>query len=102
MVLAASPRFDRLVAQLVRIEKPGLRICLEQSGDRPTRRSALNQNILLGVDGYVTAERCLEILFPENGLCLRTFRTLQAHGRIPHLKIGRRTLFNPAEVIAAL
>jgi hypothetical protein len=33
---------------------------------------------------------------------LRTFRTLQAQGYIPHLKLGKRTLFNPGEVRAAL
>jgi hypothetical protein len=53
-------------------------------------------------NGYVPAEQCLEILFPGRGLCLRTLRTLQLSGRIPHLKIGRKVLFNPVEVRAAL
>lgn len=54
--------------------------------------------------GYVGAQRCLEILFPdpETGICLRTFKTLQLAGYIPHLKIGRRVLFRPSEVLAAL
>jgi hypothetical protein len=51
---------------------------------------------------YVDAKTCLEILFPHKSLCLRTFRNLQAQGYIPHLKLGKRTLFNPAEVRAAL
>lgn len=62
----------------------------------------MNKDKILGFDGYVTAETCLKILFPDQGLCLRTFRSLQAMGRIPFLKIGRRTLFNPVEVRAAL
>jgi hypothetical protein len=53
-------------------------------------------------EGYVSAEECVARLFPTGGLCVRTFRTLQAQGYIPHLKLGRRTLFNPTEVRAAL
>jgi hypothetical protein len=54
-------------------------------------------------EGYCSAEKCLELLFPHgDGLCLRSFRSLQAMQRIPHLKVGRRTLFNPHEVRAAL
>ena len=58
----------------------------------------------MGFDGYVGAERCIEILFPdpESGIKLRMFRKLQCQGYIPHLKLGRRTLFNPSEVKAAL
>jgi excisionase family DNA binding protein len=55
-----------------------------------------------GIDGYVSVEQCMELLFPNKGISLRTFRELQARGRIPYLKLGRRTLFNPAEVRAAL
>jgi hypothetical protein len=55
-------------------------------------------------DGYVSAERCLEIVFPDpkGRISLRFFRGLQAKGKIPYLKLGRRTLFNPAEVRFAL
>jgi hypothetical protein len=58
----------------------------------------------LGVDGYVGAECCIEILFPDpkSGISLRFFRKLQSQGYIPYLKLGRRTLFNPAEVRTAL
>jgi len=58
----------------------------------------------LGLDGYVGAERCIEILFPDpkSGIKLRMFRKLQAQGYIPYLKLGRRTLFNPSEVRFAL
>lgn len=58
--------------------------------------------MILQTDGYVSAEECLSILFPGKGICLRTFRTLQAQGYVPYLKIGRRTLFQPSEVRAAL
>jgi hypothetical protein len=61
-----------------------------------------NAHITEQFAGYVPAERCIEILFPGNGICLRTFRSLQAMGRIPFLKIGRGTLLNPVEVRAAL
>ena len=52
----------------------------------------------------VGAEKCLEILFPdeESRPGLRTFREWQARGYLPYLKIGRRTLFDPADVRAAL
>jgi hypothetical protein len=53
-------------------------------------------------EGFVTAQECLDRLFPTGGLCLRSFRTLQALGRIPHLKLGRRTLFSPEAVRLAL
>jgi hypothetical protein len=55
-------------------------------------------------DGYVGVERCIEILFPDpkSGIKLRMFRKLQAQGYIPYLKLGRRTLFKPTEVLAAL
>ena len=53
-------------------------------------------------EGYVSAEACLNILFPNDGLSIRHFRKLQAQGFIPYLKLGRRTLFNPSEVRAAL
>jgi hypothetical protein len=56
----------------------------------------------LGVEGYVDAERCIEILFPGGGISLRFFRKLQSQGYVPYLKLGRKTLFNPAEVRAAL
>ena len=54
------------------------------------------------IDGYVSATECLTAIFPTGGICLRTFRTLQAQGYVPHLKLGKRTLFNPIEVRAAL
>jgi len=54
------------------------------------------------LDGYVTAQECLDVLFPTKGLCLRSFRTLQAQGYVPYLKLGHRTLFNPTQVRAAL
>jgi hypothetical protein len=59
---------------------------------------------LSDLDGYVGVERCIEILFPDpkSGIKLRMFRKLQAQGFIPYLKLGRRTLFNPAEVRVAL
>lgn len=43
-------------------------------------------------------------LFPseESRPSIRHFRELQAKGYIPYLKLGRRTLFNPAEVRIAL
>jgi hypothetical protein len=55
-------------------------------------------------EGYVSAERCLEVLFPDPGsrISLRFFRGLQARGKIPYLKLGRRTLFDPAEVRFAI
>ncbi len=55
-------------------------------------------------EGYVSAETCLSILFPgdEPGISMRLFRKLQAAGSIPYLKLGRRTLFVPSEVKAAL
>ena len=56
----------------------------------------------IAIDGYVSANECLAAIFPTGGICLRTFRTLQAQGYVPHLKLGRRTLFNPIEVRAAL
>jgi hypothetical protein len=55
-----------------------------------------------GVEGYADAEACLEILFPHGGISSRFFRKLQAQGYIPYLKLGRRTLFSPSEVRAAL
>jgi hypothetical protein len=55
-----------------------------------------------GAEGYFDAETCLEILFPDGGISPRFFRKLQAQGYIPYLKLGRRTLFNPSEVKAAL
>ena len=54
------------------------------------------------LNGYVSAEECIAAIFPTGGIRLRTFRTLQAEGYFPHLKIGRRTLFHPSEVRAAL
>jgi excisionase family DNA binding protein len=53
-------------------------------------------------EGYVDATTCLAILFPGGGISLRHFRSLQAAGSIPYLKLGRRTLFPPSEVKAAL
>jgi hypothetical protein len=68
-----------------------------------SRREGMHANESTVVDdAYVSAERCLEILFPSQGISLRFFRNLQAQGRIPYLKLGRRTLFNPIEVRAAL
>jgi hypothetical protein len=54
--------------------------------------------------GYVGPQRCLETLFPDPASrpSLRFFRGLQAKGRIPYLKLGRRTLFDPREVRFAL
>jgi hypothetical protein len=55
-------------------------------------------------EGYVSAEACIRILFPGErpGISLRHFRSLQSAGAIPFLKLGRRTLFLPSEVKAAL
>ncbi len=53
-------------------------------------------------EGYVDAKTCIAILFPDDGLSLRHFRKLQAAGFVTHLKLGRRTLFNPSEVLAEL
>jgi hypothetical protein len=55
-------------------------------------------------EGYVDASTCLAILFPgeKPGISLRHFRSLQAAGCFPVLKLGRRTLFQPSEVRAAL
>ena len=55
-------------------------------------------------EGYVSAETCIAILFPGEipGISIRHFRKLQSQGYIPYLKLGRRTLFNPSEVRAAL
>ncbi len=52
----------------------------------------------------VGAEKCLEILFPdeESRPGIRTFREWQARRNLPFYKIGRRTFFNPVEVHAAL
>ncbi len=56
------------------------------------------------LEGYVSAETCLSILFPGDkpGISMRLFRKLQAAGSIPYLKLGRRTLFVVSEVKAAL
>jgi hypothetical protein len=54
------------------------------------------------IEGYVDASRCISLLFPDGGISLRHFRSLQAAGAIPYLKLGRRTLFVPSEVKAAL
>jgi hypothetical protein len=54
------------------------------------------------VDGYVSTERCIEILFPGKAISLRHFRKLQSQGLVPYLKLGRRTLFKPTEVMHAL
>jgi hypothetical protein len=54
------------------------------------------------LEGYVSAETCLSVLFPGGGISIRHFRSLQAAGSIPYLKLGRRTLFVPSEVKAAL
>jgi len=55
-------------------------------------------------EGYVSAETRIRVLFPgdEPGISMRLFRKLQAAGSIPYLKLGRRTLFVPSEVKAAL
>ena len=55
-------------------------------------------------EGYTSAEHCLEIIFPcpESRISIRYFRELQAQGKIPYLKLGRRTFFNPSEVRFAL
>jgi len=53
-------------------------------------------------NGYVDAPTLLVQIFPNKGLSLRTLRKLQAEGRIPFLKIGKRVLFQPSEVLAAL
>ena len=52
----------------------------------------------------VGAEKCLEILFPdeESRPSIRSFREWQARRYFPHFKIGRRTFFNPVEVHDAL
>jgi hypothetical protein len=68
-------------------------------------RLARNRTDFMSEDnGLVGAVRCLEIIFPDKRtrLSLRFFRTLQAQGRIPYLKIGRRVLFDPVEVRYAL
>jgi len=54
------------------------------------------------LDGYVDAPTCLNIIFPDNGISLRLFHKLQAQGHVPYLKLGRRCLYSPAEVRAAL
>jgi hypothetical protein len=56
----------------------------------------------LAHEGYISAEACLNLLFPNDGLSIRHFRKLQSQGYIPYLKLGRRTLFKPTEVLAAL
>jgi hypothetical protein len=55
-------------------------------------------------NGFVGAETCIATIFPDvaSRISLRHFRELQATGFIPYLKLGRRTLFNVAEVKAAL
>lgn len=64
--------------------------------------NSINSNVDAHAGQYVDAKTCLAILFPHKSLCLRTFRNLQAQGYIPHLKLGKRTLFDPAEVRTAL
>jgi hypothetical protein len=54
------------------------------------------------LNGYVSAEECLAAIFPTGGMCLRQFRKFQSQGFVPFLKLGRRTLFKPSEVLAAL
>jgi len=55
-------------------------------------------------NGYLNADQCLVVLFPDETSrpSLRTFRTWQAAGKIPYLKLGRLTFFNPNEVKLAL
>jgi hypothetical protein len=68
---------------------------------------ATNGDHLNGHGGYVDAVHCLDALFPlspagTRGMSLRMFRRLQRAGKIPYLKIGRRTLFCPSDVRVAL
>jgi hypothetical protein len=92
-----------------RLNRACLFLCPRDSriltGSRP-EKSNLNQTDQtqkqIVIDSYVSASECLAAIFPTGGICLRTFRTLQAQGYVPHLKLGKRTLFNPAEVRLAL
>jgi len=51
----------------------------------------------------VRAEKCLEIIFPEDDRpSLRCFRSWQAKRLIPFRKIGRIVMFDPLEVRRAI
>jgi hypothetical protein len=52
--------------------------------------------------GYVGVQACIDILFPGGGISLRHFNKLLSQGYVPYLRLGRRNLFNPSEVRAAL
>ncbi len=54
--------------------------------------------------GLVNAQGCLEKVFPDSRSrpSLRWFRGLQAAGKIPCRRIGRRVWFDPEEVRRAL
>jgi hypothetical protein len=50
----------------------------------------------------VDAKTCIDLTFAGRKPSIRTFREWQARGMIPFKKIGRLTLFDPAEVRAAI
>jgi len=54
--------------------------------------------------GLVNAQGCLEKIFPDarSRPSLRWFKGLQAAGKVPYRKIGRRVWFDPEEVRRAL
>ena len=54
--------------------------------------------------GLVDARRCLEVVFPDKKSrpSIRFFWKLKAAGKIPFIKIGRLTFYDPAEVRRAL
>jgi hypothetical protein len=54
--------------------------------------------------GLVGAKTCIEAVFPDpkTRIGLRFFWALKAQGKLPYLKIGRRILFDPSQVRAAL
>ena len=55
-------------------------------------------------NGYVGAEQCLAAIFPDPASrpSLRTFKTWQASGVLPYLKLRKMVRFNPVEVRLAL
>jgi hypothetical protein len=58
----------------------------------------------LGISGLTNAQGCLEKVFPDPRArpSLRWFKGLQAAGKIPFRKIGRKVWFDPEEVRRAL
>jgi hypothetical protein len=55
-------------------------------------------------DGLVDAERCLEIVFPVEQCrpSMRTLARLTAAKKIPSIKLGRKRLYHPRNVLDSI